>query len=310
MSDEGKTPENGDPQDVLKKKVLQEEILAEEARLGPEDTFKFKCHPGVTCFNTCCADVNVFLSPYDVLRLTERLGITSTEFLEKYTLLPVQQDMNTPVVLLKMGDNEAKSCQFLTEEGCGVYSDRPWPCRMYPIGLATSRDTEDGWRGERFYFLLKESTCQGHQEARELTVQEWMDEQEVDAYDEWGEAYKELALHKFFDDYGPLPPAKMEMFFNATYDLQKFREFVFGSSLLERFDVDEEFIHQMQNSNEALLHFGFLWIRFAVFGESTMKVRAEAEQAVQDMLEIKKKDEEEKSTPETSQSTSPQKEVP
>jgi len=304
MSDEAKTPEAED-----QGKILEEEILSEEARLGPNDTFTFRCHPGVSCFNTCCADVNIFLSPYDVLRLTERLGITSTEFLEKYTLLPVQKDMNTPVVLLKMNDDEAKTCQFLTENGCGVYSARPWPCRMYPIGLATSRDTEDGWRGDRFYFLLKEEACQGHKEEREITVQQWMDEQEVDPYDEWGEAFKELSLHRHFDDYGPLPPSKMEMFFNATYDLQKFREFVFGSTLLERFDVDEDFIHEMQESNEALLRFGFLWIRFAVFGEPTMKVRDEAKQAVQEKMD-KKKDKEDTSTPDASQSTSPQKEAP
>ena len=178
MSDEGKTPEEGNP-----RKLLEDEILADHPRLGPEDKIKFRCHPGVPCFNTCCADVNIFLSPYDVLRLTERLGISSTEFLEKYTLLPVQQDMNTPVVLLKMQDNEEKSCHFLTEEGCGVYTDRPWPCRMYPLGLATSKDTSDGWRGERFYFLLREEGCKGFGEAKEWTVREWMDDQEVDAFD-------------------------------------------------------------------------------------------------------------------------------
>ncbi len=298
MSDEGKTPDEGDP---LKK--LEEEILEDQPRLGPNDTFKFRCHPGVSCFNTCCADVNIFLSPYDVLRLTERLRITSTEFLEKYTLLPVQKDMNTPVVLLKMNEDEEKTCQFLTEEGCGVYTDRPWPCRMYPVGLATSRDTEDGWRGERFYFLLKEESCQGHQDARELTIQEWMDEQGVDAYDEWGEAFKELSLHKFFDDYDPLPPSKMEMFFNATYDLQKFREFVFGSTLLDRFDVDEDFIEQARTNQEALLRFGFLFIRFAVFGEPTMKIRPEAEEAAQEKLEKTKSAKQE--TPQSSEEEAP-----
>ncbi|MCJ7629281.1 MAG: hypothetical protein MUO50_12955, partial [Longimicrobiales bacterium] len=98
MSDDGKSPDVGDS-----RKLLEEKILADHARLGPNDTFKFGCHPGVSCFNTCCSDVNVFLSPYDVLRLAERLGISSTEFLEKYTLLPVHRDMTTPVVVLRMG---------------------------------------------------------------------------------------------------------------------------------------------------------------------------------------------------------------
>lgn len=283
MSDDGKNAPEGDQRELLK-----ETILEDHTRLGPDDTFKFGCFPGISCFNTCCSDVNIFLSPYDVLRLKQRLGISSTEFLEKYTLLPVQKDMTVPVVLLKMQENEKKACHFVTDQGCGVYTDRPWPCRMYPVGLASSRDTEDGWRGDRFYFLLKEDTCLGHQEAREWTVQEWMDDQEVDAYEEWGEAYKELSLHKFFEDGLVLPPEKMEMFFNSTYDLDKFREFVFGSSLLDRFEVDEDLVDRMKSDDETLLRFGFLWVRFALFGEPTMKMRPEAAQAVQEKMEKKK----------------------
>jgi hypothetical protein len=243
MSDDGNIPEGGDPRELL-----QEKILEDHSRLGPGDTFRFGCHPGVSCFNTCCADVNIFLSPYDVLRLRKRLGISSTDFLEKYTLLPLQRNMTTPAVLLRMNEDEAKSCPFLTEQGCGVYSDRPWPCRMYPVGLATSRDTPDGWRGERFYFLLREEGCLGFQEAREWTIQEWLDDQEVDEFDEWGEAYKELSLHRFFE-------------------------------------VDDDFIHEMQTSDEALLRFGFWWVRFALFGEQTMRIRPEAVQEVQEKLE-------------------------
>ncbi len=283
MSDDGKNAPEGDQRELLK-----ETILEDHTRLGPDDTFTFGCFPGISCFNTCCSDVNIFLSPYDVLRLKQRLGISSTEFLEKYTLLPVQKDMTVPVVLLKMQENEKKACHFVTDQGCGVYTDRPWPCRMYPVGLASSRDTEDGWRGDRFYFLLKEDTCLGHQEAREWTVQEWMDDQEVDAYEEWGEAYKELSLHKFFEDGLVLPPEKMEMFFNSTYDLDKFREFVFGSSLLDRFEVDEDLVDRMKSDDETLLRFGFLWVRFALFGEPTMKMRPEAAQAVQEKMEKKK----------------------
>ena len=170
---------------------------------------------------------------------------------------------------------------------------------MYPVGLATSKDTEDGWQGERFYFLLKEDTCKGHEEAREWTIREWMDDQEVDAYEEWGEAYKELSIHKFFEDGLVLPPEKMEMFFNSTYDLDKLRDFVFKSTLLERFEVDEDFVHQLKTDDEALLRFGFLWIRFALFGETTMKMKPEAVQAVQEKMDKKKSSD--PSTPESSE---------
>ena len=266
---------------------LREQIMADSPRLGPDDTFRFACHPGVACFNRCCRDVNIFLSPYDVLRMRKRLGMGSGEFLKKHTLMPVQKEMQTPVVVLKMNDDEEKTCPFLKEEGCGIYSDRPWPCRMYPLGLAAQKDTADGWRGERFYFLLEEEGCQGGAEPREWTVREWLDDQGLDAFDEWGEAFKELTLHNYFDDGNTLSPEKMQMLFTACYNQDKFREFVFGSTLLDRFDVDEDFVDEMRQNDEALLRFAFLWLRFSLFGEQTMKVMPHVAEAFKGKLDKK-----------------------
>jgi len=282
MTDEKDSRAIDDPREAL-----QEKILAEHERLGPEDTFKFGCHPGVSCFNKCCSDVNIFLSPYDVLRMKRRLGLTSGEFLDKYTILPVQKDMKTPVVMLRMSDDESKTCQFLTEGGCGIYTDRPWPCRMYPLGLAAQKDTPDGWRGDRFYFLLQEQGCCGFEESHEWTIREWLEDQGLDEYDEWGEAYKELALHEFFEDGGVLSPKKMHMMYTACYDLDKFREFVFESTLLQRYDVDEDFVEEMRYDDEALLRFAFLWLRFSLFGEPTVKARAEVLEAYKGSLHKK-----------------------
>ena len=48
------------------------------------DTFCFRCHPEVSCFNRCCRNLNLFLYPYDVVRLKQCLGLTSDEFLDEY----------------------------------------------------------------------------------------------------------------------------------------------------------------------------------------------------------------------------------
>jgi Fe-S-cluster containining protein len=268
------------------KQSLEEKILEDSPRLGLEDSFKFGCHPGVSCFNRCCHDVNIFLSPYDVLRLKNRLGMKSSEFLEKYALLPVQKDMKTPVVVLRMNDDETKSCQFLTDEGCGVYNDRPWPCRMYPLGMAAQRDTPDGWGGEKFYFLLQEEVCQGFGESKEWTVREWLEDQGIYEYDRWGDGYKELTLNEFFEkEDATLPPEKMHMLFTACYDLDKFREFVFESTLLQRFEIDEEFVEAMRTDDEELLRFGYLWLQFSLFGEKTMKMKPEVAEAYKGSLD-------------------------
>jgi Fe-S-cluster containining protein len=265
---------------------LQEKILEDSPRLSLDDTFKFGCHPGVSCYNKCCHDVNIFLSPYDVLRLKNRLGMTSSEFLDKYALLPVQKDMKTPVVVLRMNDDETKSCQFLTDEGCGVYSDRPWPCRMYPLGMAAQKDTSDGWGGEKFYFLLQEEVCKGFGEDKEWTVREWLENQGIYEYDRWGDGYKELTLNEFFNsEDAELIPQKMHMLFTACYDLDKFREFVFESTLLERFEIDEEFVEAMRTDDEELLRFGYLWLQFSLFGEKTMKVKPEVAEAYKGSLD-------------------------
>jgi Fe-S-cluster containining protein len=282
MSEEKQSPLPRDPHEQL-----QERILEDYPRLGPDDTFKFACHPGVPCFNKCCGDVNIFLSPYDVLRMKKRLGMKSSDFLEKYTFLPVQKDMKTPVVMLRMNDDEAKTCPFLTDEGCDIYSDRPWPCRVYPLGLAAQKDTPDGWRGDRFYFLLKEEVCKGFDEAKEWTVRGWIDDQGIDEYNEWGEQFKELTLHKFFEEGGTLAPEKMHMLFTACYDQDKFREFVFGSTLLKRFEMDEDFVEEMRYDDEALLRFALQWLRFGLFGEQTMKVKAEIAEAFKGTLDKK-----------------------
>lgn len=267
---------------------LQEKILQDAPRLGPDDAFTFACHPGVSCFNQCCCDVNVFLSPYDVLRMKRRLGITSGEFLKQYAFMPVHKEMRTPAVVLGMNDDEPKTCPFLTAGGCGMYSDRPWPCRMYPVGLAAQKDAPDGWRGDRFYFLLREPGCKGFDEPRRWTVRQWLDDQGIDEYDRWGDAFKELTLHEFFEQGGSLPPEKMNMLFTACYDLDKFREFVFGSTLLQRFEVDEDFVEAMRYDDEALLRFAFLWLRFSLFGEPTVKVKADVAEAFKGHLDKKK----------------------
>jgi hypothetical protein len=252
---------------------LKKAILDEYPRLTEESTFRFACKPGVPCFNECCGDVNIFLTPYDILRLKNRLGITSDEFLDRYTLLPIEEHQNYPVVMLKMQDNEKKACFFVSGEGCTVYKDRPWACRYYPVGLASHKEGESP-ADQDFYFLLKEDVCKGFDENREWSVREWREDQGVDKYDEFGRLFKEITLHDFFKTGKQLTPMKMEIFHMVCYNLDKFREFVKESTFLLRFDLEPDFVEKILVDDEELLRFGFRWLKLALFGEPTMKVKA------------------------------------
>lgn len=258
---------------------LKQTILKEYDRMSEDDTFKFACHSGVACFNDCCADVNIFLTPYDILRLKNRLGISSQEFLDEYTITPIDKNQDFPVVLLKMSESEGNPCHFVRKGGCAVYEDRPWPCRMYPLGVASPKEGEEDLDDE-FYFIMKEEVCKGFDEGKEWTVKEWKSNQGVDDYEEFGLLFKEVTLHDYFKRGMALSPRKMEMFHLVCYNLDNFREFLFQSTFFDRFDVDSELHQKMKNDDEELLRFGFRWLKFSLFGEETIKVKPEARQKV------------------------------
>jgi uncharacterized protein len=250
---------------------LKESILKEYPKLKKESTFKFGCHKNISCFNKCCSDVNIFLTPYDVIRLKNKLKISSQEFLDKYTFLPIDEKQKHPVVMLKMNSDEDKTCPFVGKDGCSVYNDRPWSCRMFPLGVASPRDAHAKDNGE-FYFILEEPVCKGYAEAKEWTVGEWMKDQKVDDYAEMGELFKEISLHDYLQNGKQLEPAKLEMFYTVCFNIDKFREFVFDSSFFKRFRINTEIINKIKEDDIELLRFGFNWLKFCLYGEKTMEL--------------------------------------
>ena len=174
--------------------------------------------------------------------------------------------------MLKMNENQEKSCPFVGNDGCSVYEDRPWSCRMFPLGVASPKDNTISGDKE-FYFILEEPVCKGYNENKEWTVEEWMKDQKVDEYVQMGELFKEVSLHDYLQKGKQLEPAKQEMFYTVCYNIDKFREFVFESTFLKRFDVENEVIEKIKTSDEELLKFGFQWLKYSLFGEKTMKVK-------------------------------------
>lgn len=250
---------------------MKESILKDTPRLGEDDKFRFACLKHLPCFNACCCDVNIVLTPYDVVRMKHALGISSEEFLEKYCLVASSRSQRLPIVLMRLKEDEAKTCQFVTDEGCSIYEDRPWACRCFPIGVASPADEEK--QGERFYFLMKEEVCKGLDESKEWTVREWLADQGVNEYDEFGELFKEINLHDHFLQGGKLEPQKFEMLHMVCYNVDKFRRFVFETNFTKRFVIDDETAQKIRTDDYELLRFGFQWLKFCLFGEPTMEIR-------------------------------------
>ena len=250
------------------------EFLRGERRLADDETFPFMCHPGVPCFDKCCGDVNIILTPLDVLQLSRRLGIGTREFLEEWTLNPITKDLHLPVVMLKMKDEEGRRCPLLGDKGCSVYEHRPWACRMYPLGMALppARAGEDP---EPVFLVFEEDFCEGrHQEScTRWTAEAWRRDQGVAERDELEVGLRELVSHPWFIGGRRLDPRRMQMFYMACYDLDSFRSFVFDTSFRERFELEPDIVHKLGADDEALLRFSFRWLRFALFAEPTMRLR-------------------------------------
>ena len=225
-------------------------------RLEPDDTFSFHCHPDIACFNLCCRNLNLFLYPYDVIRLKNSLGISSDEFLDKHVDVVLRPSSFFPEVLLRMSENREKTCPFLTETGCSVYPDRPDTCRTFPVeqGALFNAKTR---KGERVYFFRPPDFCLGQHEEKEWTTRSWSFDQDAALYNKmtlrWAEI-KRLFQNDPWGEQGPEGP-KAKMAFMATYNIDQFRDFIFNSTFLKRYKVKSALTKKMRVDDVELMKF-------------------------------------------------------
>ena len=232
-------------------------------KMEAEQYFRFDCNPGVPCFTQCCQDVSIILTPYDVVRMKNSLGISSEEFIDKRTIIIPKDKHLIPLVVLRMNETD-KKCPFVNKEGCSIYKDRPWPCRMYPLDM-----DEEGL----FYYVTDPSRCQGLTMDKEWRIGDWLLDQGVFPYDEMNALFASIT--------GPLQTHELDienpdiakMVFMALYNVDKFRDFVFKSTFLDRFDVDKERIEKIKNSDIELLKFAVDWLKFGLFGQKLFVVK-------------------------------------
>jgi len=225
----------------------------------PDDQFRFACSPGVACFNECCRDLNQFLYPYDILRLKISLGLSSSEFLERYTIQHIGPETGLPVVALKAADDERLTCPFVTEKGCRVYPDRPASCRTYPLVRAISRNRETGKISEHF-MLLKEPHCLGFDAPSSQSAQQWINSQEAGIYNQFNDQLLEIIRLKNHLRPGPLDLTSRQRFYTALYDLDAFRNQIFSHNLPDNFDVDQETLTAARTNDTVLLEIGIKWV--------------------------------------------------
>ena len=218
----------------------------------------------------------MLLTPYDIVRMKKRLGLSSTEFLRKYTYTHIDEVSSHPFAVLEMKDDEEGKCPFLTPEGCSIYEDRPANCRYYPVGKGIMiKDSGEGPGPAEFFFYIRQPNCLGYDEDKEWSIETWRVEQGADVYDEMNKEWQEIQLRRDNPGKPKLDENKQSLMYLASYDLDKFRQFVFESGFLNIFDLDTEEVEKMKTDDIALMKFGFKYLKYILMLEETMKVKAE-----------------------------------
>ena len=243
--------------------------------LKKTDTFNFRCHKDLTCFNQCCRNLNLFLYPYDVLRLRKGLNLDSDQLLETHVDVVMREGNYFPDVLLRMADNQSQTCPFLSDAGCTVYPDRPDTCRTFPVEHGLLFKDRPG-SSEIVSFFRPPDFCQGQHENQAQNLDGWAIDQEAGTYNQMTARWAAIKALFQKDPWGNegLNSAKGKMAFMAAYNIDRFRDFVFQSSFLKRYRVKPTLVKELRASDRKLLLFGFEWIRYFVWGIRSKNIRS------------------------------------
>lgn len=242
--------------------------------LKKDGVFSFQCHSRLACFNKCCRNINLFLYPYDILRLKNRLGISSDEFLDRYIDIVMRPLGFFPEVLLRMSETPEKICPFLTEKGCSVYIDRPDACRTFPVEQGIFYDAKNK-ENIPVYFFKPPEFCLGQHENKQWTALSWAKDQDASAYNKMTALWADLVSLFQNNPWGSESPegSKAKMAFMATYNIDRFRDFIFKSSFLKRYKIKYDLLSKIKNNDAELLKFGFIWVKYFSWGIKTKNIQ-------------------------------------
>ena len=248
----------------------------EPVELTLESVIQFDCHKNVSCFNTCCRNIDIVLTPYDILRLKRRLELDSREFVGRYTTpYPMDfHDLPGLKINVKPGTTE---CVFLSQEGCTVYEDRPAACRYYALGSMGVRKKDES-EVEEIFFIVKEDHCRGHEEPRHQTVAEYRYDQGVEVYDDMNREWRDIVLKKRSSGptVGRPTDRSMQLFDMCSYDIDSFREFIQTPGFREVYDLEDDEFAKLKKDEDFLLNFAMRFLKQVLFGIPTIPMFADA----------------------------------
>jgi len=139
---------------------------------------------------------------------------------------------------------------------------------MFPLDV-----NDDG----TFRIIADRTRCLGLSSSEKWPISEWLIDQGIAIYEQMNDLFAQVTTPLQATDLDIDNPKIYQMTFMALYNLDKFREFVFKSSFLDKFEVDQTTVEKIKRSDIELLKFSFEWVKFGIFGQKTFAVRQRPE---------------------------------
>ncbi len=232
-------------------------------RLCGKKRFTFGCHPKVACFTDCCRELELILTPYDVLCLCRELQMNAAEFIDSFVIVEEDENGGFPRLYLGMVDDGKASCPFISEKRCRVYNSRPGACRAYPVGRGATLDVKG--RVHEIHVLVREKHCLGFREPDSYTVAEWFENQGLNDYNAVNDEVLSLLQHEQMHQSVCFTSEQKENFMLALYKLDEFREIVSARAFQKTNKLSQEEREAILEDDLSLLRFGIDWLKKLLF---------------------------------------------
>ena len=183
--------------------------------LDIDDSFNFTC---IQCAR-CCKNRSdyhsfdtIILTPYDIIRLSRRLKVTTSDFHSRYIDFESRPRTQSAEAILRFkGDERSNICPFFADYECTVYSDRPMSCRIYPLGRLILGD-------EAVIIKPKKTEDCALGSGKKWKVRDWLEHMDLFHYfrfDRPWHLFRRMNAKRF----NKLSAADRDYFFRCIYDI-------------------------------------------------------------------------------------------
>ena len=121
--------------------------------------------------------------------------------------------------------------------------------------------------------MTRHPYCLGHDETTAWTVQAWLKDQKIQQYnavnDLWAEIDTLFAQNPWQGEGAGGP--RQQLAFMVCYNIDGFRSFAQENKLFDQFRIESSRRRILEVDDEALLKFGFEWLKFILAGTGNLR---------------------------------------